>query len=56
MQLSDLLVATRLVTPEELEQALTTQAVRGGRIIEHLCAMLPQRALVLQDFAARLPP
>ncbi|WP_297370954.1 hypothetical protein [Acidocella sp.] len=56
MQLTDLLVATRLVTPEELEQALTTQAVRGGRIIEHLCAMLPQRALILQDFAARLPP
>jgi DNA polymerase III delta prime subunit len=56
MQLSDLLVATRLVTPDELEQALATQAVRGGRIIEHLAAMLPQRALILQDFATRLPP
>ena len=56
MQINDLLLAAKLVTCAEIDQALALQQKRGGRLSDNLLAALPEKAALLRDFVARMPP
>ncbi|MGH9586694.1 MAG: hypothetical protein ACRD3F_07050 [Acidobacteriaceae bacterium] len=55
MQLGDLLVRARLVTAEQVAQALTAQQERGGRLGDHLVAMGALSVQALNEFLHRMP-
>jgi hypothetical protein len=56
MQLGDLLVRARLVTEEQVEQALLVQDEIGGRVGDHLVAMGAITRDALNEFLHRMPP
>jgi DNA polymerase III delta prime subunit len=56
MQLSDLLIAANIVTNEEMSVALALQQERGGPLGPNLLQALPQKAAMLQQFMALIPP
>jgi hypothetical protein len=56
MQLGDLLVRARLVTEEQVGQALSVQDEIGGRVGDHLVAMGAITRDALNQFLHRMPP
>jgi len=55
MRLGDLLIKANLVTSEDIESALKTQAEQGGRLGDHLIAAGAIQDNVLHDFLHRIP-
>ncbi|MFZ0663951.1 MAG: hypothetical protein WAM66_14775 [Acidobacteriaceae bacterium] len=55
MQLGDLLVRAKLVTVEQVGQALTAQAERSGRLGDHLVAMGAITQATIDQFLHRMP-
>jgi hypothetical protein len=55
MRLGDLLVRAKLVTREDVERALETQAISGGRLGDHLVAAGAVERKALDDFLNRMP-
>jgi hypothetical protein len=56
MQLGDLLVRARLVTEEQVGQALSIQDEIGGRVGDHLVVMGAITREALDEFLHRMPP
>ncbi len=55
MQLGDLLIQARVVTPEQVTQALELQTGHGGRLGDHLVAMGAITEEKLEAFLHRMP-
>ena len=55
MPLGDLLVRAKLVTPEQVKQALELQNEKGGRLGDHLVAMNAITRVALDAFLHRMP-
>jgi hypothetical protein len=55
MLLGDLLVRAKLVTAEQIASALALQAIKGGRLGDHLVAMKALSQADLDDFLYRMP-
>jgi hypothetical protein len=55
MRLGELLVASRVVSPEEVETAMARQAEQGGRLGDNLVAISAISAERLESFLHRLP-
>lgn len=55
MQLGDLLIRAKLVTPEQVARALDIQAERGGRLGDHLVAIGAIEKSALDNFLHRMP-
>jgi hypothetical protein len=56
MRIGDLLVAARLVKPEDIEAALKRQLASGGRLGESLVALGAIKAETLDAFLNQVPP
>ena len=52
MRLGDLLIRSKQVTPEQLEEALELQTMRGGRLGDHLIALGAITRVQLDAFSA----
>ena len=55
MLLGEFLVVAKLVTSDEINQALRLQQERGGRLGDNLIALLPEKAKALRAFLERMP-
>lgn len=56
MRIGDLLVAARLVKPEEIDEAVKRQLAQGGRLGASLVAIGAIKADVLEAFLNQVPP
>ncbi len=56
MRIGDLLVAARLVKPDDVEAALKRQLAVGGRLGESLVALGVIKAEALEAFLNQFPP
>jgi hypothetical protein len=56
MRIGDLLVAARLVKPEDIDAALKRQLISGGRLGECLVALGAIKAEALDAFLNSMPP
>jgi DNA polymerase III delta prime subunit len=55
MQLSELLIAAKLVTQEEMSEAVLLQQEQGGPLGPHLMQVLPEKAAILREFMSLIP-